>query len=302
MRNVVKYLLAIVTTNLILAIGEGTSLGTHHTHYHCSFDVVRMIHFSTISFQIALVSVNAVIIVVAYRAISTQFAGRFWDPILLPFKALFFCRCTKKDKYQTMTISERTLTWKLPEDSNRKKLPASESDVKNCTDSVELPAIGRSFEEQNVEPELPCEHSFQSRTLESPTSATNWGTLNSECDVIGSNNTIRTNQESKKRKQMHKLTSTFFFVGLAFILISIPRYICMIAMMISQDLRSTPFFWQLIIASYLFYGLGFVLNPYMYAFNSGYLKQEIRLLVRNITILRKAASRELKNLNITNYY
>ena len=279
MRNVIKCLLAIVTTNLTITILEGALLATD-----ASVNATRIFRYCLISIKLSLVAINAVIMIITYRAIANQFVGNFWVPVLVPLRALFFFRCRRKhQKYQTIKIRTAATV---------KNSPAEIEDGKNVNatvtsnyiigaDTLELPEISGSSEERNSSVVKPA---YKNHPNVSQQTASKFGSNasidSSECSVLEENNVIKAGHESRQQKQMHKLTSTFFFVGIAFILLSIPRSICMIAMMISNRLRKDDNFWGLFIVSYLFYGLNFLLNPYLYSFNNNYLKDEIRRLAR----------------------
>ena len=86
----------------------------------------------------------------------------------------------------------------------------------------------------------------------------------------------RDEMERKRMKQKHKTTATFFFTGTMFLLMSIPN--CIVVIIIHMNQNKNRVLYIVMMTTYAMFGMSFLLNPYLFAFNSSYVREQFRKL------------------------
>ena len=294
--NVAKYLLIIFSVSTVLACVD-TALciaDPQETHALSELFTICWIYL-----KVVVITAISVLMFFIYKSISKQFVGNFYEPILLPFEALFGCKrgfCgwgqepragmpfeTKLEMSTLVTHSpangftqRRSTEHAIPDISNTEHV--------NNLLSPNQEGVERAGTNSQQEEATNSGPATLSHTSPKVLSATTPSSPRKELSCKNSNEIqVHLTADQIRERKKYQMTSMFFFISVTFIVLSVPNSVFQIISHLFENSVPISFLWKLYLITETLYGLNFLLNPYLYSFNNSYLKERFQAMKLNMS-------------------
>ena len=257
--------------------------------------------------KFSLVFVASIAMILVYKIIAKHFSRRFWGPIAKPF--CFCCQgCNQDNGNDTPAcggrdseLSQRKKDFiplqqmerhRRPDDNNGQPNIISMSDKEADYNPGSSEQSDQSHQRVNLQVLSSGVTSNVSVRYDSakvdeieiaaPVVAEETPTPNqsSRTVAVGRRIAARRARRAKRaltlQQQKHYVTTIFFFVCVAFLVVSLPSSLANVFSHIFEDYLSIKLQFRLYLLTEALYGINFVLNPYLFSFNNSYLKDQLR--------------------------
>ena len=292
--NVAKYLFTIFTVSTALAsLDAALCIGDpNETHALSELFTLFWVYL-----KIVIIVAISILMFFIYKSISKQFVGNFYEPILLPFEALFgckngFCKWGRQEAAKTPLDTKFEMTTLVTHS------PINVGVQRRSTEHA-IPDLSNIEHANNLLSPHPIQSEVENTSRQEGVSNPGPVTLDHNGPVPSTattptsekkgfvdnknQNPIRLTADQIRERRKYQMTSMFFFISVTFIVLSVPNSVFQIISHLFENSVPISFSWKLYLVTETLYGLNFLLNPYLYSFNNSYLKERFETMKWNMS-------------------
>ena len=86
--------------------------------------------------------------------------------------------------------------------------------------------------------------------------------------------------EKKQRRMEHSVTTTFLFIVIVYLIVSLPVVVCLLLLVTKPSVMESEQFWAAFNSTAMLYGISFLINPYLFAFQNAYVREKLSMVAR----------------------